>query len=68
MKRGSSLSRLCLTLLVALVFSPLRGAQKLPQAPKPPLYQPNLRLWRMDVTPQLGGWLMEGHQEIDAIQ
>ncbi len=64
MKRGSSLSRLCLTLLVALVFSPLRGAQKLPQAPKPPLYQPNLRLWRMDVTPQLGGWLMEGHQEI----
>ena len=33
-------------------------------APLPPIYTPDLSKWKLELTPDLGGWLTEGKQEI----
>jgi hypothetical protein len=39
--------------------------QKQPvQKPLPPVYTPDLAKWRLEMTPELGGWLTEGKQEL----
>jgi len=52
---------------LVLVATPFVLAAK--PAPKtvktaPPIYQPDLSQWRLEVSPALGGWLTEGRQEL----
>jgi len=56
---------LCLLVFSALLGSPL-VAQKKEAKPKPriPAYAPDLSQWRIELAPDLGGWLSEGKQEL----
>jgi len=42
----------------------LAAQQKTAPKPLPPVYTPELSLWRLEVTPDLGGWATEGQREI----
>lgn len=55
--------RLLTTLL--LCAGVLGGAQTKPvPKPLPPIYSPDLSKWKLELTPDLGGWLTEGNQDI----
>lgn len=57
---------LAVMLLAVLTAFPLL-AQKKPEVipkPQPQLYAPDLTRWRLELTPDLGGWLTEGRQEL----
>ncbi len=52
-------------LLPALLCAALGWAQTTtPPKPLPPLYTPDLSQWKLELTPDLGGWLTEGTQEV----
>lgn len=53
-----------LSLLLPLVLAALPLFAQKKVAPKPPLYTPDLSQWRLELTPDLGGWLTEGRQEL----
>jgi hypothetical protein len=47
-----------------LLASPLPAQKKVEAKPKAPLYAPDLSQWRLELTPELGGWLTESRQEL----
>jgi hypothetical protein len=52
-------------LLLSALLASLPGlAQARPAKVLPPLYQPDLAQWRLEVTPDLGGWITEGSREL----
>jgi hypothetical protein len=52
-------------LLVALpVFAQRTKAHAKPKVVPAPLYQPDVSQWRIEVTPDLGGWITQGKQEL----
>lgn len=51
-----------LPLFIALL--PLQAQKSQAKASKPPVYAPDLSQWRLEVTPDLGGWITEGKQEL----
>ena len=51
-----------MALAALLLASPLL-AQKKPET-RVPLYAPDLSQWRLELQPELGGWMMEGRQEL----
>ncbi|MDP2875770.1 MAG: hypothetical protein Q8O00_06260 [Holophaga sp.] len=55
-----------LVLILSAVFlvSPLLAQKTAPAKPKVQSYMPDVSQWRIEVTPDLGGWLMEGKQEL----
>ncbi len=51
--------------VVALLASPLPAQPKAAASKvKAPIYAPDLSLWRLEVQPDLGGWMTEGRQEL----
>jgi hypothetical protein len=57
---------LVLLLIASLAGAPLL-AQKKAEAkakPRPATYAPDLSQWRLEISPDLGGWLTEGKQEL----
>lgn len=53
-------------LLPLLMCAGIAGWTQTKPAPKPlpPIYTPDLSKWKLELTPDLGGWLTEGKQEI----
>lgn len=54
-------------LVFAVLFTSPLLAQKRPETkprPKTPVYVPDLSQWRLELTPDLGGWMTEGRQEL----
>jgi len=51
-------------LAALLLASPLPAQQKAQPRPNAPLYSPDLSQWRLELQPDLGGWMMEGRQEL----
>jgi hypothetical protein len=55
--------KMLLPLMVCLGFASWAPA-KPTLKPLSPIYKPDLTQWRIDLTPELGGWMTEGNQEI----
>jgi hypothetical protein len=51
-------------LAALLLASPLPAQPKVQPRPKAPIYAPELSLWRLELQPDLGGWMLEGRQEL----
>jgi hypothetical protein len=54
------------TLLPVLLCAGLAGWGQAKPTPKPlpPVYTPDVKQWKLEMTPELGGWVSEGQQEI----
>jgi hypothetical protein len=54
------------TLLLSLLLTGLPGwtQAKAPAKPLPPIYTPDLTKWRLELTPDLGGWVTDGKLDL----
>ncbi len=54
------------TLILSLLLAGLPGwtDPKAPPKPLPPVYTPDLAKWRIELTPELGGWVTDGKLDL----